>query len=192
MLRFSPATSWNHVEKYPRVHELAYIDQNAVLIGEVVIEKNAVILPGVIIRADEGCPIIIGESTNVQDGVIMHALKGSGIEIGRHCSIAHGAVVHGPCRLDDNCFVGFNAVLLKAHLGKRCFVSHGALVIGVEVPEGKFIPPGQLIDTQEKVQALADITGEMSGFAHEVLEVNEELLRGYRRMAVKEALEEAE
>lgn len=186
MLRYSPVTSWSHVERLPRVHELAYIDRNAVLIGEVFIEKSAVVLPGVVIRADEGCPIVIGEGTNVQDGVIMHALKGSGIDIGRHCSIAHGAVVHGPCRIEDHSFIGFNAVLLKAKLGKNCFVSHGAMVIGVEVPDNKFIPTGKLIDTQEKVISLENITAEMSEFADEVLKVNEELLRGYRKMAVRE------
>ncbi|MCL6635202.1 MAG: transferase [Peptococcaceae bacterium] len=190
MIRYSPVTSWNHVEKLPVVHELAYVDPGAVLIGEVTVEKDAVILPGVVIRADEGCPIVIGKGTNVQDGVIMHALKGSGIDVGRHCSIAHGAVVHGPCRIGDNSFVGFNAVLLKAVLGKNCFVSHGAMVIGVEVPDGKFVPTGQVIDSREKVLALADITPEMAGFAEEVREVNEELLRGYRKMAVREAVAE--
>jgi len=190
MLRFSPATSWNHTEKLPRVHERAYIDRDAILIGEVLVEKDAVVLPGVVIRADEGCPIIIGEGSNVQDGVIMHALKGSGIEVGRRCSVAHGAVVHGPCRIGDNSFIGFNVVLLKADLGKNCFVSHGAMVIGVKIADGKFIPPGQLIDSGDKVAGLSNVAPEMNGFAHEVLEVNGELLEGYRRIAVREALGE--
>lgn len=89
MLRYSPATSWNHSEKLPRVHKLAYIDENAILIGEVVVHSKAVVMPGVVIRADEGCPIIIGEGTNVQDGVIMHALKGTAIEIGKYGCFAH-------------------------------------------------------------------------------------------------------
>ena len=188
MLRHSPATSWNHSEKLPRVHELSYIDQHAILIGEVIVERNAVILPGAVIRADEGCPIVIGEGTNVQDGVIMHGLKGSLIQVGRHCCIAHGAVVHGPCQLGDETFIGFNSILLKATLGNNCFVSHGAMVIGVEVPDNKFIPTGQVIDSQEKADALETISASMKEFVHEVLEVNGELLRGYRRMAVRNLL----
>jgi len=170
------------------VHELSYIDQSAILIGEVVVEKNAVILPGVVLRADEWSPIVIGEGSNVQDGVIMHGLKGSRIDIGKRCSIAHGAVVHGPCRIGDDSFVGFNAVLLKAILCKNCFVSHGAMVLGVEIPDGKFVPAGQVIDHHEKVASLADLSGEMKEFTREVLEVNGELLRGYRRMAVRSIL----
>ena len=188
MLRHSPATSWNHSEKLPRVHELAYIDQNAILIGEVIVERNAVIFPGAVIRADEGCPIVIGAGTNVQDGVIMHGLKGSRIQVGRDCSIAHGAVVHGPCEIGDETFIGFNAVLLKATLGKNCFVSHGAMVIGAAVPENKFIPTGQVVDSQEKADALETITAGMKEFVHNVLEVNGELLRGYRKMAVRSIL----
>jgi len=188
MLRYSPATSWNRSEKLPRVHKLAYIDENAILIGEVVVESKAVVMPGVVIRADEGCPIIIGEGTNVQDGVIMHALKGTAIEIGKYCSIAHGAVVHGPCRIGEGTFSGFNTILLKSRIGNNCFVSHGAMVIGVDVPDGKFIPTSHVVDSQEKVDALADIQSEMKEFAHEVLEVNGELLCGYRKMATRSVL----
>lgn len=182
MLRRSPVTKWNQVGKLPQIHEMAYVDQDAVLIGKVVVEKNVIVLPRAVIRADEGNPIIIGEGSNIQDGVIIHALKGSSVNIGQHCSIAHGAVVHGPCTIEDGCFVGFCAIILKAKLGRGCFIGHGAIVTGVEIPAGKYVPAGAVIDIEEKVEKLESITEEMVFFKEEVLAVNGELLKGYREM----------
>lgn len=182
MSRCNPVTSWNEAEKLPVINDLAYVDRSAVLIGEVVVERGAAIYPGAVIRADEGSPIVIGEGTNVQDGVIMHALKGTGIEVGAKCSIAHGAVVHGPCRVGEGTFVGFKAILLKTNIGSNCFISHGSMVIGVDVPDCKFIPAGQVIDSVEKVKGLNNTENEMREFAHEVQQVNEELLRGYKKI----------
>lgn len=186
MLRKSPVTSWSTAEKLPLVHESAFVDRDAVLIGEVIVSGGVIVLPRAVIRADEGQPVIIGEGSNVQDGVIIHALKGSGVSIGRNCSVAHGAVVHGPCIIGDGCFIGFCAILLKAGLGEKCFVSHGAVVTGVEIPAGKCVPAGAVIDTREKAESLESVTGEMLKFNEEVLAVNRELLRGYRKISGEE------
>jgi carbonic anhydrase/acetyltransferase-like protein (isoleucine patch superfamily) len=179
MLRYSPVTSWHGNEAYPVVSASAFVHETAIIIGNVIIEDDVIIHPGAIIRADEGSPIIIGRGTNIQDGVIMHCLKGSSIEIGCDCSIAHGAVIHGPCRVGNNCFVGFNAVLLKADLGDGSFVSHCALVTGVSVGENKYIPPSEVIDLPHKVFQLENTAESHIDFTREVLQVNEELRSGY-------------
>ncbi len=182
MFRSSPVTSWHNTEIFPTVSPSAFIHETAILIGNVIVEDDVIIHPGAIIRADEGSPIIIGSGTNVQDGVIMHCLKNTSIIIGSNCSIAHGAVIHGPCRIGDNCFIGFNAVLLKAELGSGSFVSHCALVTGVNIDENKYIPPSSVIDLPVKASALDHANGDHFHFSREVLNVNEELRRGYKNL----------
>jgi carbonic anhydrase/acetyltransferase-like protein (isoleucine patch superfamily) len=169
----------------PQVHDTAYVDQDAVVIGEVIIEENVVILPRAVIRADEGNPIVIGGGSNIQDGVIIHALKGSGVNIGRRCSIAHGAVVHGPCTIEDGSFIGFRAIILGVRLGRGSFIGHGAVISGVEIPEGRYVPAGAVVGAQKEAETLENVPVELMGFMEDVLAVNRELLKGYREMAVK-------
>lgn len=179
MARAAPITHWNSQPAKPSIHPAAFVDKTAVLIGDVRLSEGVAVLPLVVLRADEGAPIIIGANTNLQDGVIMHALLGTGVRIGARCSIAHGAIVHGPCELDEGCFVGFGSVLLKVRAGAGCFISHRALVQGVELPPGTLVPPGAVVISQDQVADLPQVRQELRSFAHEVLEVNEALRKGY-------------
>ncbi|MFZ5643189.1 MAG: transferase [Bacillota bacterium] len=181
-LESSPVTTWSEEIKRPQVHPSAYIHHTAVLIGDVRVERNVIICPGVILRADEGSPIIIREGTNIQDGVIMHGLKGSSIEIGARCSIAHGAVVHGPCTLGSETFVGFNAVVHGANIGNNCFVSHCALVTNVDLPDATMVPSGKMLSAQGEVSQLPAASEAERNFNNKVLSVNEELRRGYKNI----------
>lgn len=178
----SPVTSWNEEIKRPIVDPTAYIHHTAVLIGDVRVGRNVIICPGVVLRADEGSPIILGEGTNIQDGVIMHCLQGSSIEVGEKCSIAHGAVIHGPCVLGRETFVGFNAVVHDAFLGENCFVSHCAMVAGVELADQTRVPAGRMVQHPEEVETLLHSGAGDREFHSKVLGVNEELRRGYKNI----------
>ncbi|MGB9802695.1 transferase [Desulfofundulus sp.] len=178
MLQQAPAVSWKSSGS-PVVSGSAFIHETAVIIGDVVIKDGVSVHPLVVIRADEGYPIMIGGNTNVQDGVIIHCLKGGSVSIGQRCSLAHGAVVHGPCEIGDDTFVGFRAMVVKSSLGRGCFVGHGALVDGVEIPEGKYIPALAVVTTPEQVAALPEVSREQIEFAREVLSVNRELCDAY-------------
>lgn len=178
-LESSPVTPWSGEVKNPQIHPSAYIHHTAVLIGDVRVGKNATIFPGVIIRADEGTPIIIGEGANIQDGVIMHCLKGGSIEIGDRCSIAHGAVIHGPCKLGRQTFIGFNTVLHNAWLGSNCFVSHRAIVINVHISNDTLVSAGIVIQLQEEAKELSLVGPEEIDFVNKVLNINDELRMGY-------------
>jgi carbonic anhydrase/acetyltransferase-like protein (isoleucine patch superfamily) len=134
------------------------------------------------LRGDEGNPIVIGPETNIQDGVIIHALKDSNVEVGSRCSIAHGAIVHGPCTIGPGTFIGFRAVLLKTNIGDGCFIGHGAMVLGVDIPKDRYVPPGATITTESEMRQLAPVPDSLREFMHEVLEVNAELVKGYREV----------
>lgn len=179
MLKINPKTSWNNTQCMPTVSATAYVDDSAVLIGDVRVGDRVYVAPVVSLRADEANPIIIGDECNIQDGVVFHGLEGSSIELGKRVSIAHGAVVHGPMKIGNDSFVGFNAVVHASTLGEKCFIAHGAVVIGVKLADGKFVPPATLVDTQDKADALGPIPDNLKHFNEEVVKVNKEFAASY-------------
>jgi len=182
MIRANPRTSWNDAESMPTIARTAYVDEAASVIGDVRVGERVYIAPGASVRADEATPITIGDECNVQDGAVFHGLEGTSIRLGRRVSIAHGAVVHGPLEIKDESFVGFNAVVHASTLGKKCFVSHLSLVVGVKLADGKFVPPGSVVDSQEKADGLGPVPENLLGFNDEVVGVNTEFARVYLSM----------
>ena len=55
----------------PLIHSTAYVDETAVIIGDVEIDDDVSIWPGVVIRGDVN-KIRIGARSNVQDGSVLH------------------------------------------------------------------------------------------------------------------------
>ena len=167
----------------------AFVHHQAAVIGRVLLGDHVHIAAGSSVRADEGAPFFIGDNTNIQDGVVLHALKDKyvhiggerwAIFIGRNVSIAHDALVHGPCYIGDETFVGFKAVVHDSIVGSRCFIGIGAVVVGVEIPEGRFVPHGRIVDTQDAVKALPLISEKQLEFNEDVVEVNRGLAAAYR------------
>jgi carbonic anhydrase/acetyltransferase-like protein (isoleucine patch superfamily) len=123
----------------PRLAADVYVQDNACIIGDVVIGVDASVWSGAVIRADNG-RIEIGEGSNIQDLALIHALPGNGVSIGAGVSIAHHATVHG-CRIGGNCLIGIGAILLDgAVIGVNTIVGAGALV-----PAGRVYPGGVLL-----------------------------------------------
>ncbi len=176
------------IREEPFVAKSAYVHPAATVIGRVVIGDRAHVAADTSVRADEGSPFHIGANTNVQDGVVMHALKDKrvmvagepwAIYVGRNVSIAHDALVHGPCYVGDDTFIGFKAVVHDAVVGSHCYVGIGAVVVGVEVPDGRFVPHGRIVDTADAVAALPLVTDVHREFNEDVVEVNRGLAVAY-------------
>ncbi len=179
MLRKGPITSWNRKGGKPLVSDKAYVDETAVLIGEVIVGEDVYIAPNVVLRADEGAPIVVKEGSNLQDGVIVHALKGSKVVVGPLCSVAHGVILHGPVELVENVFVGFRAVLFKTKIGRGCFIGHNATVIGVNIPDERSLADGTLVKAGTELISFPRVSVDQEEFKKEVLLVNQELCWGY-------------
>lgn len=185
----SPITSFNPVPHYPKIDKTAFISQFSSVIGDVTLRNNVFVAPNVSIRADEGTPFYIGTSTNLQDGVILHGLlnkrvtigdQSYSIFIGNEVTIAHRALVHGPCYIGDKTFVGFNAIVYNAIVGQGSFLSNNAVVTNeVRLAPNRFVPPGALIDSQEKADALSTVPNDSKEFAYEVQKVNQEFPASY-------------
>ncbi len=125
--------------KKPEIADSAYIDENAVVIGDVKIGEDSSVWPGAVIRGDGG-PIEIGEGTSIQDNAVVHVNVGSYSEIGDGCTVGHGAVVHGQ-EVGDRVLIGINATVLQGvKIGKESIVAANSLVMeGTEIAERSFV-----------------------------------------------------
>ncbi len=129
--------------KTPRIAPSAYVDDTAVLIGDIEIGEESSVWPGAVIRADLG-KITIGQKTIVEDNCVIHAGAPNGrdgdVFIGDRVVIGHGAVLN--CRSIGNyVLVGMNATLLhEACIGDYCLIGAAALV-----GAGKIIPDYSLV-----------------------------------------------
>ena len=185
----NPATSFNPESVCPIIDPTVFVGPFSSIIGDVTVGENVFIAPNVSIRADEGFPFYIGSDTNIQDGVILHGLEHGrvindnrvySIYIGRHVSCTHGCIIHGPCKIGNNVFVGFHAIVLNALIGDGCYISHNALVTGgIKIGPNRFIPAGAIIDTQERADCLRPVPQSDREFAQEVQHVNNEFPNTY-------------
>jgi len=118
----------------PAIAESAYVDDAAVVVGDIVLEAEASVWPNATLRGDSG-RIVVGEGANVQDNAVLHedAVLEPSVTVG-HSAIVHAATVA------REALVGMNAVVLDgAHVGERAIVGAGSVVT-----EGTGIPPGTL------------------------------------------------
>lgn len=77
---------------------------------------------------------------------------------------------------------GLNAFVHSSTRGKKCFVGHMSLVVGVRLKDGSFVPPGTVVNTQEKADIQGPIPESLKGFNDEVVKVNTEFAKVYLLM----------
>jgi carbonic anhydrase/acetyltransferase-like protein (isoleucine patch superfamily) len=131
--------------KQPIIGDSVYIDDSAVVIGDVTLGNNVSIWPTTVVRGDVES-IKIGDGTNVQDGSVLHvshagrfSTQGHPLTIGKGVTIGHKAVVHA-CTIGDYCLIGMSAIIMDdAVLEDYVMLAAGALV-----PPGKRLESGYL------------------------------------------------
>ncbi len=129
----------------PDIADSAFVDETAVVIGNVVIGEDSSIWPMCSVRGDIHS-ISIGERTNIQDGCILHvthdsefAPGGNALQVGNDVTVGHNVVLHA-CRVGDRCLLGMGSVILDGSV-----IEKGAMVgAGSLVPPGKVLAGGYL------------------------------------------------
>jgi carbonic anhydrase/acetyltransferase-like protein (isoleucine patch superfamily) len=123
----------------PLLHKDSWAASNAVLIGKVILKKDANVWFNVVLRGDLE-PITIGESSNVQDGSVFHTDPGCPLILGKNVTVGHMAMLHG-CEIADNTLIGIGSTILnKTKIGRNCIIGANTLI-----PENKTIPDNSLV-----------------------------------------------
>ena len=131
----------------PEIGQNAWIADTAVLIGRVVVEADASIWFGAVLRGDNE-EIRVGQGSNVQENSVLHTDMGYPLTIGAQCTIGHKAMLHG-CMIGDGSLIGMGAKVLNgARIGRGCLIGAGALITeGKEIPDGSLVmgAPGRVV-----------------------------------------------
>ncbi len=150
-----------------------WIAPDAMLIGDVRLERDVGIWFGAVLRTEDAS-ISIGAGTNVQDNCSIHADPAYPVTVGEYCTIGHGAIVHG-CTIGDNCLVGMGATILNgARIGRNCLIAANALIA-----ENKVIPDNSFVRGVPAV-IVGEPDAERLRGMHEAARTYISLLRRYR------------
>ncbi len=135
----------NFKDKSPRIAASAYIDESAIVIGDVEIGENSSVWPLTAIRGDIN-RIRIGDESNIQDGSVLHVTHrgefspdGAELHIGNRVTVGHKVLLHG-CRIGNRCLIGMGSIIMdNAIVEDRVMVGSGSLV-----SPGKILESGYL------------------------------------------------
>ena len=125
---------------HPKIHETAYVTDDAIIIGEVEIGAESSVWFGSILRGDVNY-IRIGERTNIQDGTIIHvSSKTHSTVLEDEITVGHRVTLHG-CYIETGCLIGIGSIILDGvRVGEHSLVAAGSLLT-----PNTIIPPRSLV-----------------------------------------------
>ena len=131
--------------KTPNIADSAFVDDTAIVIGDVTIGEDSSIWPMTVVRGDVQ-KITIGKRTNIQDACVCHVTHdceytpgGFPLNIGDGVTAGHRATLHA-CTIGNYCLIGMSATIMDgAVLGDKLIIGAGGLV-----PAGKNLEGGYL------------------------------------------------
>ncbi|MEN6321318.1 MAG: carbonic anhydrase [Syntrophaceae bacterium] len=199
MIEKNVMTDFSGKVSEPVIDPTTYVHPLAAVIGNVILGKSIMVSPMASIRGDEGQPLYVGDKSNVQDGVVIHALEteldGKPVEknlyavdgkkyavyVGSRVSLAHQVQIHGPAVVMDDTFVGMKSLVFRSSVGKQCVIEPGVILMGVTVPDGRYVPAGSVITIQDQANQLPKITDDypMKSLNKGVVHVNTALAKEY-------------
>mgnify|MGYP000005103772 CR=1 FL=1 len=118
----------------PDIHSSSYIDETALVLGDVQIGKNSSIWPLTVIRGDVNS-IKIGDNTNIQDNSVLHVShdgpynpNGFNLTIGNDVTVGHRVILHG-CHIANSCLIGMGTTIMDgAIIEPYTLIGAGSLV----------------------------------------------------------------
>jgi len=129
----------------PQIASTAWVDETALVVGDVTIGADSSIWPMSVVRGDIHS-IRIGERSNIQDGSVLHVTHdseysegGNPLVIGSDVTVGHKVILHA-CTVEDGCLIGMGAVVLDGALVRAgAMVGAGSLVTPGKVLEGGYL-----------------------------------------------------
>lgn len=125
----------------PVIGQKVFIDDTAVVIGDVTLGEDVSIWPMCVVRGDVN-KIIVGKRTNIQDGSVMHVTHphktmpdGYALTVGDNVTVGHKVILHG-CHVHDNCLIGMGSTVMDGA------VIHPNVILGA----GSLVSPGKELE----------------------------------------------
>ena len=127
-------------DKTPQIDLSAYIVHSAIVIGDVIIDKESSVWFNAVIRGDVN-HIRIGKRTNIQDGCVLHvARKNFPLIIGDEVTVGHNVTLHA-CNISSRCLIGMGAIVMDGtKIGENCIIGAGTLITPKSI-----IPSGSMV-----------------------------------------------
>ena len=143
----------------PQVGEGVFVDDTALVIGDVSIGVDSSIWPMTVVRGDVN-KIRIGTRSNIQDSSVIHVTspheempEGHAVHIGDNVTVGHKVILHG-CSVGDHCLVGMGSTVMDgALLEPFVLLGAGSLVSPGKVLEGGYLWLGSPV---RKVRPLSE------------------------------------
>ncbi len=131
--------------KSPKIGNSVYVDDSAVVIGDVTLEDDVSVWPCAVIRGDVA-QIFVGAGSSIQDGCLLHGTHrgkyspdGFTVMLGSGVTVGHRAMLHG-CTIGDYSLVGIGSIVMDGSvIEDRVMIGAGSLV-----PPGKVLRSGSL------------------------------------------------
>ncbi|MFM8332933.1 MAG: gamma carbonic anhydrase family protein [Candidatus Methylumidiphilus sp.] len=128
--------------KTPHIGKDVFIDDTALVVGDVSLGDDASIWPMAVLRGDVN-RIEVGARSNIQDGSVLHVTHdgehvpgGFALYVGEDVTVGHRVVLHG-CRVGDRCLIGMGAVVMDGA------VIEDDVIVGA----GSLVPPGRTLES---------------------------------------------
>lgn len=129
-------------DKLPIVGGNVYIDEMALVIGDVILGDDTSLWPMCVLRGDVN-RITIGARTNIQDGCVLHVTHpnehspdGYPMLVGTDVTVGHSVVLHG-CRIGNHCLIGIGTIVMDGA------IIEDEVILGA----GSLVPPGRILET---------------------------------------------
>lgn len=124
----------SYLNTFPQISDGCYIDDSAVIIGDVAVDAQASVWPCAVIRGDVNS-IRIGKRSNIQDLAMLHVShkhdakpEGSPLIIGDDVTVGHHVVLHG-CQVGNRVLIGIGSTVLDdAVIEDDVMIGAGSLV----------------------------------------------------------------
>ncbi|MEH6457034.1 MAG: gamma carbonic anhydrase family protein [Cocleimonas sp.] len=134
---------------YPEIHKTAYIDDTALVSGEVEIGEESSVWPMTVIRGDVNF-IKIGKRTNIQDGSVLHVTHAPN----EHSEKIGAAQTAYALIIGDDVTIGHKALLHACEIQNRVLVGMGAIVMdGTVVEEETMIAAGSVVPPRKTLES---------------------------------------
>lgn len=138
-LRGSLVAFYEFEGKRPYADPGAFVHPEAVLIGDVIVERGGYIGAGAVLRGDIGF-VRVGKGSNVQENCVIHTFPDKPATLHPDVHVGHGCILHG-CEICSRVLVGMGSIVSDgARINSRCLIGAGSFVpFGMEIPEDSLV-----------------------------------------------------